>query len=647
MFTKKSLTSYLIFIAVFFTAMPFSLLAQTTHTVNEETAAVTNSINEVKTQEDFDGLARTFHQGTPYSLPHVMFTIDRKEGNKVYYIDSRRFRFHKDFLYATYLVPRGVDVHKPVYLDEDRRFIVGTIAWQRTVNKFTWEMWEGDLATAEHLKIANEAINKTFFKPVAFKPNSSRQDDVSAKLEIARVLQSDINKSQEYIALNPGKAVGRIHIIDKLDDTVEIGDNEIVILKELPISLPPVRGIIVAKPSSPLSHVNVLAKGWGIPNVYIKDADILFKDKNTFVWELDASMTEYKFNPADIDLIREKFDSPDQQIPPADLSVTKLAMLREQRKSDSSAYGGKASNQGEIINAKIPGITVPDGFSIPFHWYDKFMKDNGLDDVVENLLEDYDFIHNPRYRREKLDALRKSIENGKFDVALRRQIVQKWRLIGYRPVFVRSSSNTEDLPNFSGAGLYSSVPNVRTQAELINAVKKVWASLWRAQAYEARVRNYVSQTKVYMSALVQVGVDMQRGGVLITKDPFNNAQGDAVYISTVCGHNSRVVNNNGLPEQMLFLPASDSISVMTLSDQENSFRFDIRGDLKQTKDKCAGPQGRILTDAEVKNIAKAALQIRDVFDNGTQDIEWGMIGNRLYIFQARPYIDTVKPFEQK
>ena len=59
-------------------------------------------------------------------------------------------------------------------------------------------------------------------------------------------LQDDLNRNQAYLALNTGTAVGRIHIIDKLDDTVEIGDNEIVVLKELPLTLPPVRGVIVA-----------------------------------------------------------------------------------------------------------------------------------------------------------------------------------------------------------------------------------------------------------------------------------------------------------------------------------------------------------------------------------------------------------------
>ena len=146
-------------------------------------------------------------------------------------VNSQKFHFHKDFLLSTYLVPRGADVFKPIYIDEDRRFIVGTIAWQKPVEKFTWELWEGDLAPPEHIKMANDAINQTFFSRSRYKPNSIRQDDASADLGIAIVSRSDLNKNQEYLPLNTGEAVGRIHIIEKLDDTVEIGDNEIVVLK--------------------------------------------------------------------------------------------------------------------------------------------------------------------------------------------------------------------------------------------------------------------------------------------------------------------------------------------------------------------------------------------------------------------------------
>ena len=103
-----------------------------------------NSLPKIATQADFDSLARVYHQGTPYALPHVMFAIDRRAGNKIYFINSNRYRFHKDFLLAMYMIPRGTDVFGPVYQDRDRRFIVGTIAWQKTVDKFTWELWEGD-----------------------------------------------------------------------------------------------------------------------------------------------------------------------------------------------------------------------------------------------------------------------------------------------------------------------------------------------------------------------------------------------------------------------------------------------------------------------------------------------------------------------
>src|SRR5205085_9424867 len=148
-------------------------------TVQKEPDSDQNALTSIKSQADFDSIARVYHQGTPYALPHMMFVLDRRDNNKVYFINSQKFRFHKDFLLGTYLVPRGADVFKPIYIDQDRRFIAGTIAWQKTVDKFTWELWEGDLATAEHIRIANEIINKTFFQKVIFKPNSIRQEDVS------------------------------------------------------------------------------------------------------------------------------------------------------------------------------------------------------------------------------------------------------------------------------------------------------------------------------------------------------------------------------------------------------------------------------------------------------------------------------------
>ena len=53
------------------------------------------------------------------------------------------------------------------------------------------------------------------------------------------------------------------------------------------------------------------------------------------------------------------------------------------RKKDSIIYGSKSANLGEMMNSRIPGIVIPDGFSVPFYWYDKFIKDNKLQATID------------------------------------------------------------------------------------------------------------------------------------------------------------------------------------------------------------------------------------------------------------------------
>ena len=65
-----------------------------------------------------------------------------------------------------------------------------------------------------------------------------------------------------------------------------------------------------------------------------------------------------------------------------------------------------------MMNASIPNIIVPDGFTVPFYWYDKFMKDNGFDKIIDENMDNNDFVHNPRIRRQKLEELRNAIQNG-------------------------------------------------------------------------------------------------------------------------------------------------------------------------------------------------------------------------------------------
>ena len=634
----------LILIVLAFTGSNFAQMSRKPSAMNQPKGAMTkkpdspeDSVPQVTSRETFDSMARVYHAGTPYSLPHAMFVIDRRNKNKIYYVNSQKFRFHKDFLLFKHLIPRGGNVFEDIYINQNRRFMVGTIAWQTPVEKFTFELWQGDLASDKLIKMAYDTINATFFEPVAYKPNSIRQDEASENLGIVRVSADDIQKNQEYLALNTGEAVGRIHIIDKLDDTVEIGSNEILVLKELPLNLPQVRGIIVAKPSSPLSHVNILAKGWGIPNIYLKDADKLLKGYDTRVVKLTATLTKHNIVLADLKDLEEKFVE-NRVNAPADLETVKIASLREIGKKDSIIYGSKAANLGELIKAKIPNTIVPDGFAIPYHYYDKFMESNKFDLIISDFEFNDDFVHNPRYRRAKLEEFRAKLQKGEMSEELKAEIISKWKTqLGGKPVFVRSSSNAEDLPNFSGAGLYKTVANVKEEEKIIEAVKTVWASLWNFDAYESRVRNFVNQTSVQMGVFIQIGVNMENGGVMITKDPFDPENKGVVYIGAVWGHNESIPRNKWIPEQVLFNPKSNAVQVLTLSQQETILKFDENGGLVVTDEK---PQRRVLTDLNARKLANIALEIKRIFGNEKeQDIEWGIMNGKIYLLQARPYTD--------
>ena len=337
------------------------------------------SLAAIRSRAEFDSLAVTYDPDTPFALPHLLFVIDRKDRNKIYYVNTKRYAFHKDFVNGTYLsLERGREFFENNYLNPNRRFILGTIAYQTPIKRWTFESWEGDLITGDQIKLAADVINASFFAPVAYKPNSTRQDEVSGRIGgLQRVLQSDIAKEQEYQALNLAKGIGRIHVIPKLDEHVEIGFNEILVLDEVPIQLPPVAGVITSKPSTPLSHINLLAKGWGVPNAYIKNAHELLKQYDGWWVTFETRRDGYTIKRADVNQLREyqqrMAQRQDVMRPRFDLSETRLLSLAQQRASASVSFGSKSANLGEVMNARLPGIVVPNGFTIPFYYYDQFL----------------------------------------------------------------------------------------------------------------------------------------------------------------------------------------------------------------------------------------------------------------------------------
>ena len=617
------------------------MLAGAAHPVAAQTDSP-RSLPTIKSQAEFDSLAVTYDPDTPYALPHLLFVIDRKDQNRIYYVNTKRYAFHKDFVNGTYLsLERGREFFENNYLKANRRFILGTIAYQTPLKRWTFEFWEGDLIPADQIKITADVIKSSFYTPVAYKPNSLRQDEESAKVQgLQRVSQSDIAREQEYQALNVSKGLGRIHVIAKLDEHVEIGFNEILVLDEVPLQLPPVAGVITSHPSTPLSHINLLAKGWGIPNAYIKNAQTLLKQYDGWWVEFETKRDGYTIKRAGVDQLREYQRRLSQRLdvmkPRFDLSERRLLGLSQQRARAAIAFGGKSANLGEVMNARLPGIVVPNGFTIPFYYYDQFLKANDLDDAIYALLNDQKFVHDPAYRREKLEKLRDSIKQGKFDERLRAQILRRVKLeFPGKGLFVRSSSNSEDLPNFSGAGLYTTVPNIKDDQQLIDAIKTVWSSIWNFEAYEARERAVVDHSKIFMAVLIQEGINSESSGVMITTDPFDKDNREAIYISAKRGLGIKVVEGKKVAEQIIFRSRANAVQVLTRSDEDSLLTFDEKGGVREV---AITGERVVLTDDVIRRLVTAANAIKRVFASRDQDIEWAYMKGQIYIVQSRPFI---------
>jgi len=252
------------------------------------------------------------------------------------------------------------------------------------------------------------------------------------------------------------------------------------------------------------------------------------------------------------------------------------------------------------------------------------------------MLNDQKFVHDPAYRRDRLVGMRKRIQAGKLEEKLRAQVLRRvGQQFAGKGLFVRSSSNSEDLPNFSGAGLYTTVPNVRGEQQLVEAIKTVWASLWNFEAYEARERAGVDHSKIFMAVLIQEGINSESSGVMITTDPFDTENKGAIYISAKRGLGIKVVEGQKVAEQIVYRPRTKAVQVLTRSDEDSLLTFDEKGGVKEVP---ITGERVVLTDEVIRRLVRAATAIKRVFGSREQDIEWAYMKGQIYIVQSRPFI---------
>jgi hypothetical protein len=604
--------------------------------------------DKLATEADF--LAYSKEQG---GERFTKFVVDLKT-DAVYYFDVDVYRVHKDFIFAElYKKERTREAVKQFdknYTSQKTDFLMCYLVHHLAADKWTMAFWEGDTATAAHVTRAYRRMKATFFMgaQVAYRPDSNHQERIAARLQGIPVLTNDkLYKDAPYQVFNSGSAVGVLRLVPAgvLERDLTFDSTEIVILAESLPDITPVAGIISETFSTPLAHVSLRARAWGIPNVGLKEASKTYAALAGKTVFFEAKETGHLLREATAEEVAAwKAKAAEQReviLPAANLDEQALKTLDQLRAKDVTAYGAKAANLGEIVWGKPQGFSVPPGFGVPIRWYDAHLRAAGLDARVEAMLADERFKTDAPYRKQTLEELRAAIIAAPLQPDFTAQLEGALAALTGGDdgvgVFVRSSTNAEDLPGFSGAGLYDTVPNAKGPAAVGEAMKRVWASVWNLRAYEERQHYRVDHTRVYGAVLVQIGVNATAAGVLVTAHPTDPSEKTVYTINAKSGLGLRVVEGKKVPESLLYDYYNHGLRVLSRSDEDTMLVFDGKGGVREVPNPQKGKP--ILTNARAIALGTAARRVTRLFPpDRPLDIEWLFAGEELHIVQARPYV---------
>jgi len=579
------------------------------------------------------------------------FIIDIKT-DKIYFIDANLFELHADFVLGVLLkqawTAENVREYNKNYEKVKPKFILGYLTHHTKLGSWDFSFWEGDKIDAAGVLKVSKKLEATFSyqTKLPFRPDSPAQEKMSkevAKKGLKVVTNDQIYKEADYQAFNLGRAVGTLRIVPVGTpyEDMNYDRHDIVLLQESYPDITPVSGIIATTFSTPLSHVNLRAGAWGIPNAGDKKARDKYKDldgKVVYYEVTDAKMTLREATADEIKELQNRIEEIKHvDLPKADVTSARLAMLTRIRAKDVIIYGTKTSNLAEIRTANLDGVNIPDGFGVPFFYYVRHMEQNGLNAKVDAVLDDPQF-KDAAWRKAALEGLRKEIAAAPIDPDVLDMIYKRARLkLRGKGVFVRSSTNAEDLPGFNGAGLYDTMPNVRGKKALGEALRTVWASVWNLRAVDERAAFGIDHRQVFMGVMVQVGVNATASGVLVSKNLWDRRDTDGFTINAKKGLGMRVVEGQKVPEQIIFDSTNDGTKIISRSDDPVMLVFDENGGIKELPIDPAAEV--ILTEERAKRLVDQVRKFIPLFSRDHPlDVEWVLEGETMWIVQARPYV---------
>ena len=572
-------------------------------------------------------------------IEFVKFQIENThtQNPQLYFMNTETHRSHGSFMNAAGLgrgqgQMRGVLSYRPL-----------STAPNGEPGVYTFEFNPNDAFPFEEIKLAHDLLvakmpilkNRIGYCPLWGAIDIyNREKAYYDAAEFPVYFEDDLYANIGYLPLNQAASFGRLRM---LETDERPSPRDIVICKTLPNEMSRVAGVITGVRQTPLSHVNLRAVQDKVPNAFIAKAwqnkDIapligryIYYEVNADGFEIrEATFKEVETHFADLRPSKA-------QEPARDLSATKVLPLDGIGFADAARFGVKTANIATLRTLGFPEGTVPNGVGVPLYFYDAFMKHNGFYAEAEALLKDSEFQDNYDTREAELKGFRERIEKGEMPTWMMDALSELQNSFPEgTSLRCRSSTNNEDLPGFSGAGLYDSYTHHPEEGHLSKSIKQVFASLWNFRAFEAREFYRINHFATAMGVLVHPNFANElANGVAVTDDVVYQTIGN-YYLNTQVG------------EDLVTNPEQQSIPEEVLMDWWDSTNYRVVETSNRTED-----NKRILTDAYLHELSRYLMVIHNKFSqlygpagqtaDFAMEIEFKITNEgKLSIKQARPW----------
>ncbi|HEY0713747.1 MAG TPA: PEP/pyruvate-binding domain-containing protein, partial [Polyangia bacterium] len=508
----------------------------------------------------------------------VKVIVDMEAGDTVHFLSARRWPLHYTFVREQIYREPKLDRCNPTeaaqfdngwrefsdreyFKVEGRRFLLATLVRHGGSGVTTLEFDVGDNITPELMRRAFFAVTARTLEPTiwSLRPQGDRQPTILKTIEgtVPIVDTGAPFRGITFQAVTPGIGYGVLQFLPAAElARARLGIGTIVVTDDVPLDVPLLGGLVTEAFQTPLSHVSVLTRNRSTPNLALKAArmdDRLVPWFNKLV-RLEVGNGTFSIRAADQAEAQAFWDKRKPMgprvSPRLDTSVRGLQDLHQRSLDDLPSVGAKAAQMGELARVESTDLGCwgpiprpPVIYAVPVVHSLEHFEASGARALLDTWRAKPTFATDPVLRSQGLAEVRAAILKHPADATLVAEIeALATRAFGMRRFRLRSSSNTEDLPNFSGAGLYESVSAALGDPErtIADGLRAVWSSLWVDRAYDERELGNIDQSKVAMGVLIHEaynGVE-RANGVLVSRDIHNPIEGSVETINAQAGEAS-------------------------------------------------------------------------------------------------------------